>query len=554
MSTTEHIAEDLRPLAQPIDLLKLLPGNPRRGDIEAVMRSYDRFGQRKPIVARRDGTVIAGNHQLQAAQRLGWSHIAVVWTDDDDLTAKAFALADNRIGDLGNYDFGDLEAMLAEVRLDPLLLSATGFAFEPVSVEPLGALDNGGFAQSPSLPGDTEADAPAVGSLAERFVISPFSVLDARSGPWLERKRRWLAYGIRSEIGRGGDLLHLSDTVLEFLNSNKAVPGGGGGGAWIKSTASGERVAADDRYRSDAQRAALTLPSLSGRVPTYYEQKNAAEKQLGRALANEEFERDFLDISGASENLSTNGTSIFDPVLCELVYRWWSPPGGVVLDPFAGGSVRGVVAGLLGRRYVGVELRAEQVEANRQQAQEIIPGQPVEWVCGDSRALLPSVSLPAAADLLFSCPPYADLEVYSDDPADISNMPYDEFLAAYRDIIAAGVERLANDRFACIVIGDVRDRRGHYRGLIGETVRAFADAGCSFYNEAILVTPVGSLPVRVGRQFAAGRKLGKTHQNVLVFVKGDGARAAAACGEVDVTLPDGMLDDAMPTADADLLA
>jgi hypothetical protein len=489
MSTTEHIAEDLRPLAQPIDLLKLLPGNPRRGDVEAVMRSYDRFGQRKPIVARRDGTVIAGNHQLQAAQRLGWSHIAVVWTDDDDLTAKAFALADNRIGDLGNYDFGDLEAMLAEVRLDPLLLSATGFAFEPVSVEPLGALDNGGFAQSPSLPGDTEADAPAAGSLADRFVISPFSVLDARSGPWLERKRRWLAYGIRSEIGRGGDLLHLSDTVLEFLNSNKAVPGGGGGG-----------------------------------------------------------------ISGASENLSTNGTSIFDPVLCELVYRWWSPPGGVVLDPFAGGSVRGVVAGLLGRRYVGVELRAEQVEANRQQAQEIIPGEPVEWVCGDSRALLPSVSLPAAADLLFSCPPYADLEVYSDDPADISNMPYDEFLAAYRDIIAAGVERLANDRFACIVIGDVRDRRGHYRGLIGETVRAFADAGCSFYNEAILVTPVGSLPVRVGRQFAAGRKLGKTHQNVLVFVKGDGARAAAACGDVDVTLPDGMLDDAMPGADADLLA
>jgi hypothetical protein len=492
------------------------------------MQSYDRFGQRKPIVARRDGTVIAGNHQLQAAQRLGWSHIAVVWTDDDDLTAKAFALADNRIGDLGNYDFGDLEAMLAEVRLDPLLLSATGFAFEPVSVEPLGALDNGGFAQSPSLPGDTEADAPAAGSLADRFVISPFSVLDARSGPWLERKRKWLAYGIRSEIGRGG--------------------------AWIGSAADGSRVAADDRYRSDAQRAALTLPSLSGRVPTYYEQKNAAEKQLGRALTNEEFERDFLDISGVTENLSTNGTSIFDPVLCELVYRWWSPPGGVVLDPFAGGSVRGVVAGLLGRRYVGVELRAEQVEANRQQAQEIIPGQQVEWVCGDSRALLPSVSLPAAADLLFSCPPYADLEVYSDDPADISNMPYEEFLAAYRDIIAAGVERLANDRFACIVIGDVRDRRGHYRGLIGETVRAFADAGCSFYNEAILVTPVGSLPVRVGRQFAAGRKLGKTHQNVLVFVKGDGARAAAACGDVDVTLPDGMLDDAMPTADADRLA
>jgi len=131
--STEHIAEDLRPLAQPIDLLKLLPGNPRRGDVEAVMRSYDRFGQRKPIVARRDGTVIAGNHQLQAAQRLGWSHIAVVWTDDDDLTAKAFALADNRTADLGAYDDADLRALIESVAIDPELLAAASYSLDDPS-------------------------------------------------------------------------------------------------------------------------------------------------------------------------------------------------------------------------------------------------------------------------------------------------------------------------------------------------------------------------------------------------------------------------------------
>lgn len=538
MSTTDHIAEDLRPLAQPIDLLKLLPGNPRRGDVEAVMRSYDRFGQRKPIVARRDGTVIAGNHQLQAAQRLGWSHIAVVWTDDDDLTAKAFALADNRIGDLGNYDFGDLEAMLAEVRLDPVLLSATGFALDLPSFDGapgIGAVSTDSDVDAALLDGTGSDGSDARPTLVDRFVISPFSVLDARSGPWLDRKRRWLAYGIRSELGRGESV---DDGSLTFVK--------------------GRRV--DDKTLDpvsskilNSGRKSLTLGAVSGRIPDYYEQKNNAERSTGRQLSVEEFESDFLVVPDGL-GLTTTGTSVFDPVLCELAYRWFSPPDGLVLDPFAGGSVRGIIAGLLGRCYVGVELRLEQVQANRQQAQVIIPGRPVEWVCGDSRAILPSLPLPGPADLLFSCPPYADLEVYSDDPADISNMPYEEFLAAYRQIIAAGVERLANDRFACIVIGDVRDRRGHYRGLIGETVRAFADAGCSFYNEAILVTPVGSLPVRVGRQFAAGRKLGKTHQNVLVFVKGDGARAAAACGDVDVTLPDGMLDDAMPGADADLLA
>jgi ParB-like chromosome segregation protein Spo0J len=127
MSDLSYIAEDLRPLATPLDLLSPFPGNPRRGDVEAVKRSYERFGQRKPIVAQRDGTVIAGNHQLKAAQRLGWSHIAVVWTDDDELTAKAFALADNRTGDLGGYDDIELIELLQTVAVDPDLLNTTGY-------------------------------------------------------------------------------------------------------------------------------------------------------------------------------------------------------------------------------------------------------------------------------------------------------------------------------------------------------------------------------------------------------------------------------------------
>jgi hypothetical protein len=84
------------------------------------------------------------------------------------------------------------------------------------------------------------------------------------------------------------------------------------------------------------------------------------------------------------------------------------------------------------------------------------------------------------------------------------------------------------------VVGDVRDGAGHlsrFRGGDGPGVR---DAGLALYNEAILVTAVGSLPIRAGKQFAATRKLGKTHQNVLVFVKGDPRRATEACGDVEV--------------------
>lgn len=226
-----------------------------------------------------------------------------------------------------------------------------------------------------------------------------------------------------------------------------------------------------------------------------------------------------------------SGTSIFDPVLCEIAYRWFCPPGGVVLDPFAGGSVRGIVASRLGRAYCGIELRPEQVAANEAQAHLACDPAP-QWRQGDSRDL-DRLAGDIEADLIFSCPPYWCLEQYSDDPADLSNMGLEEFFAAQAEIIAAAIRRLRQDRFAVWVVGDVRDDTGCFVNLPGRTVEAFEAAGARFYNDAILVTAVGSLPVRAGRQFEASRKLGRTHQNVMVFVKGDPKAATQACGAVE---------------------
>lgn len=127
-----NIISDLEPLAYPIDKLELLPGNPRRGNVAAVVASYEQFGQRKPIVGRKHegsdrGVITAGNTQLQAARQLGWTHIAVAWADDDDKTAAAFALADNRTHDLGEYDNEDLLKMLDEIQDFPDLLDASGY-------------------------------------------------------------------------------------------------------------------------------------------------------------------------------------------------------------------------------------------------------------------------------------------------------------------------------------------------------------------------------------------------------------------------------------------
>lgn len=232
-----------------------------------------------------------------------------------------------------------------------------------------------------------------------------------------------------------------------------------------------------------------------------------------------------------------SGTSIFDPVLCELAYIWFSPVGGTVLDPFAGGSVRGIVASKLERQYIGHELRQEQVDANRAQGSEICVDElmPPAWICGDSRTI-DRTCKDVQADMIFSCPPYADLEVYSHDPKDLSTLNYEEFKNAYFEIIKKTCLLLKNDRFACFVVGEVRDKKGNYYDFVGDTIQAFKNAGLHYYNEAILITAVGSLPIRAGKQFSASRKLGKTHQNVLVFVKGDGKKAAKACGVVNVDL------------------
>jgi DNA modification methylase len=214
---------------------------------------------------------------------------------------------------------------------------------------------------------------------------------------------------------------------------------------------------------------------------------------------------------------------------------WFSPKGGIILDPFAGGSVRGVVASKMERQYIGHELRPEQVLANRKQGDEICFNEqfmPI-WVEGDSQ-LITKTCADVQADFIYSCPPYADLEVYSDSPEDLSNMDYDDFLSAYREIIAKSCSLLKNDRFACFVVGDVRDKKGNYRNFVGDTVEAFKAAGLHYYNEAILVTPCGSVALRAGKTFSTSRKLGKSHQNILVFVKGDGKKAAQACGQIEI--------------------
>ena len=400
-----------------------------------IQESLQQYGAGRSILLDKHGAIIAGNKTVENCGAIGLEDVIVVQSDGTKLVAvqrtdldlkdaktRQLAIADNRAGQV-SLDW-DVD-VLKELALDGVDLAPFWSADE---LEKLGLAEAMG-------------DGSGALTLAERFGVPPFSVLDARQGYWQERKRAWLSLGIKSEVGRdaavGG-----SKMVAEYKNGKR-------------------------------------------------------ETSL----------------------VANTDSSIFDPVLCELLYRWFTPKEAILLDPFAGGSVRGIVASHLGLQYIGVDLRPEQVEANRQQGRIAKDPQPV-WVVGDSRNIQ-QLAGGIEADMIFSCPPYADLERYSNDPHDLSTMDYPAFLVVYREIIAAACAMLKPNRFACFVVGDIRDKKGFYRGFVADTEQAFIDCGLSLYNEAILVTAVSSLPIRVGRQFSGGRKLGKTHQNVLVFYNGD---------------------------------
>jgi hypothetical protein len=452
--------------------------------VAQIAASIREWGWTIPVLVDEEGTIIAGHGRVLAGLQLGLADVPTMtargWSD---AKRRAYMLADNKLALNAGWDDELLRSELADLMECGMPGELLGF-----DDDELGALLGG-------LDDDRRS-----GQLMEAFGGIPFSVLNAREGWWQQRKRAWISLGIRSELGRDGTAYKAQDELNAIQAQRRVAPGGS------------PRPAAD------------------------YSRSHARGNGAGGQMGDDQ-----------------TGTSIFDPVLCELAYRWFSPPGGTVLDPFAGGSVRGVVAAKLGRAYQGIDLSDRQIAANREQWAAMDPtplaggpqaADPV-WTTGDSRQLLDAAGGPAvaAADMLFSCPPYADLEIYSDDPRDLSRMDWPGFLTAYREIIGRACAQLRQDRFAVWVVGEVRGPGDGYRSLVAETVAAFQAGGLAYYNEAILVTMVGSLTIRVGRQFAATRKLGKTHQNVLVFLKGDARRAVAACGTVETPDLDALLPD-----------
>jgi DNA modification methylase len=216
-----------------------------------------------------------------------------------------------------------------------------------------------------------------------------------------------------------------------------------------------------------------------------------------------------------------NTVSIFDATLCEKMYEWFCPKEGRVLDPFAGGSVRGIVATEMGFIYNGIDLSDEQIEANKKQSNK------PNWITGDSEWVIDSI-YDKTQDFVFTCPPYYDLEKYTDNPADLSNMNADSFDKKYYSILKKAAAKLKDNRFFAVVVSEVREQSvtgnykiGKYKGLVWKTIRACEEAGLHFYNDMILFNSQHQAARVVDTYFKRNRKVASVHQNILVFVKGN---------------------------------
>ena len=241
------------------------------------------------------------------------------------------------------------------------------------------------------------------------------------------------------------------------------------------------------------------------------------------------------------EAKQAESVSEFDPYLCELMYKWFSRAGDKILDPFAGGCVRGIVASVLNRNYHGVDLSNNQVTTNYTQCAEVfkryidVSGN-ADWYNGDADVVLDL--FPNDFNMIFTCPPYYNLEKYTSDPRDLSNLPtYSDFLYKYSSILEKAVNLLLPDSFFVIVVSEIRasttTENSQYLGFVPDTIQILRNK-CSlhYYNEIILENAIGSLPIRAPKYFNKSRKIGRHHQNVLVFYKGNLENIEKKFGEI----------------------
>ena len=409
-------------------------------------------------ILKEDGRFTKGEISNLMKYWMGWrknpTATIVNATDLTEAQKKEFIIKDN----VGFGDW-DTEALANQFSDQPL----TDWAI-PQWILGMAEIDN---EQKQGGETPTEGEGAPKPSLVDKFVVPPFSILDTRQGYWVERKKQWRAIVSSKDIG--------------------------------------------------ASREQTLVRSKEMRYKELYSKSEKFRKEKG--ISFDEYLENYVspeEKAKADRSVLAQGTSLFDPVLAEIIMRWFCKPHGKIIDPFGGEQTKGVVAGTLGYDYQAVEIRKEQVDINTEATKDYGS---VKYFCGDSNNI-GQIIKDSDFDLCFTSPPYYDLEVYSKE--DMSALgTYEEFMSQYENIFKQCVDKMKDGSFLVVKIGEVRNKKnGEYRNFVGDNISTFLRLGLHYYNELILIEPVASRCLRADGGMKS-RKTQKSHQNVLVFYKGE---------------------------------
>jgi len=220
------------------------------------------------------------------------------------------------------------------------------------------------------------------------------------------------------------------------------------------------------------------------------------------------------------KSLNSNA-SVLDPVVCEIILRFFMPTNGVrVYNPFGGGVQFGFVTGSYGYEYLASEIRQNQCDANNKLCSDFYN---IKWIKSDSSLYKPKQKY----DLIFTCPPYYRVEKYLDyngtsPDGEINSMgSYDEFRDALFSGYRKAIEVLNDNCFFVVMVGDSRNpKNGDYWGAESETELFFKENGMNLYNKIVYLESEFTRLAQAKRTLDY-RKFPKCEQKIIVAYKGD---------------------------------
>ena len=206
--------------------------------------------------------------------------------------------------------------------------------------------------------------------------------------------------------------------------------------------------------------------------------------------------------------------SEFHAGVAENIVRFWSIPGAKIVDPFAGRATRAVIANKLGREYYGYEITPKTHRRVNEHFKKL--GINPTVYLGDGTTLTKTPD--NFADLIYTCPPYYNIEEYESVDRQLSDCNTYESFMGFIDSCAKNCFRVLKDGAFCVwVVADFR-QNGKLIDFHGDTIQLFKKAGFN-YHDIIIMENISPFATLTTYQAACKRYAPKVHEYILVFRK-----------------------------------